>query len=294
MKRRTFLLSAASGCLCLLYPDSVSAMFPSKKRGSTAYSFVHLSDPQFGMFGAIEKHDSFEKETVLMQKAVDAVNRLKPKYVLITGDLVNDRNNEAQIKEYKRFISLIDKEIPVYDIPGNHDVGNDALAADVERYKEIFGSDRFSFGYKNTYVIGINTNLIWAGNTALEAEQSKWLKEELKKGRKYKYRIVAGHHPIYIEEPDEEKRYENFPLAKRSEYLNLFLDNHVDMYLSGHLHYPAGDSSAGVPLCTAGAVGYPIRGKSGINIVSVTSDGVNAKFFDFDNLPQSIDKGIIL
>lgn len=292
MKRRTFLLSAASSCLSLLYPDTVSAL-NSKKRGDTAYSFIHLSDPQFGMFGAFEKHNSLEKETILMQKAVDAINRLKPKYVLITGDLVNDRNNEEQIKEYKRLTSLINKKIPVYEIPGNHDVGNDALNEDVERYKERFGSDRFSFGYKNTYVIGINTNLIWGENIPLEAEQYNWLKEELKQGQKYKYRIVAGHHPIYVKEPNEQKSYENLSLAKRTEYLELFRNNRVNMYLSGHLHFPANDSSAGVPLCTAGAVGYPIRGKSGMNIISVTPSGVNAKFFDFENVPQSIDKGIL-
>lgn len=292
MNRRTFLLTATTGCFCSLFPEDILAF--AGKRGNTSYSFVHLSDPQFGMFGAFEKHDSLEKETQLMQRAVDAINRLKPKYVVITGDLVNDRKNEKQIKEYKRLVALIDKKIPVFAIPGNHDVGNDALNADLELYKQTFGADRFSFGYKNTYLMGINTNLIWAGNTALETEQAAWLKEELKKGQKYKYRIVAGHHPIYVKKPDEEKSYENLPFEKRTEYLKLFRDNHVDMYLSGHLHFPAADSSAGVPLCTAGAVGYPIRGKSGMNIVSVTPAGIKAEFFNFDRLPQSIDKGIVL
>ena len=164
----------------------------------------------------------------------------------------------------------------------------------MEQYKRNFRADRFSFSYKNTYIIGINTNLIWAGNTPLETEQTLWLQKELKKGQKYKYRIVAGHHPIYVNQPDEKKTYENLTPEKRTEYLELFRNNKVDIYLSGHLHFPASDRSAGVPLCTAGAVGYPIRGKSGMNIVSVTDAGVKASFFDFDQLPQSIDKGIIL
>ena len=289
MKRRTFLLSATSGCLALLLPNQASAIEGLRKKGGAEYSFIHLSDPQFGMFGSFEKHRSFEKETRLMQQAIDAINRLRPKYVLITDDLVHDRNNLAQVDEYKRLTALIDKKIPVYEVPGNHDVGNDATTDNVEQYKRNFGADRFSFSYKNTYIIGINTNLIWAGNTPLETEQTLWLQKELKKGQKYKYRIVAGHHPIYVNQPDE-----NLTPEKRTEYLELFRNNKVDIYLSGHLHFPASDRSAGVPLCTAGAVGYPIRGKSGMNIVSVTDAGVKASFFDFDQLPQSIDKGIIL
>ena len=294
MKRRTFLLSATSGCLALLLPNQASAIEGLRKKGGAEYSLIHLSDPQFGMFGSFEKHRSFEKETRLMQQAIDAINRLRPKYVLITGDLVHDRNNLAQVDEYKRLTALIDKKIPVYEVPGNHDVGNDATTDNVEQYKRNFGADRFSFSYKNTYIIGINTNLIWAGNTPLETEQTLWLQKELKKGQKYKYRIVAGHHPIYVNQPDEKKTYENLTPEKRTEYLELFRNNKVDIYLSGHLHFPASDRSAGVPLCTAGAVGYPIRGKSGMNIVSVTDAGVKASFFDFDQLPQSIDKGIIL
>ena len=294
MKRRTFLLSATSGCLALLLPNQASAIEGLRKKGGAEYSFFHLSDPQFGMFGSFEKHRSFEKETRLMQQAIDAINRLRPKYVLITGDLVHDRNNLAQVDEYKRLTALIDKKIPVYEVPGNHDVGNDATTDNVEQYKRNFRADRFSFSYKNTYIIGINTNLIWAGNTPLETEQTLWLQKELKKRQKYKYRIVAGHHPIYVNQPDEKKTYENLTPEKRREYLELFRNNKVDMYLSPHLHLPASDRSAGVPLCTAGAVGYPIRGKSGMNIVSVTDAGVKASFFDFDQLPQSIDKGIIL
>lgn len=294
MKRRTFLLSATSGCLALLLPNQASAIEGFREKENAEYSFIHLSDPQFGMFGSFEKHHSFEKETKLMQQAVDAINRLKPQYVLVTGDLVHDRNNLAQVAEYKRLTALIDKKIPVYEVPGNHDVGNDATVEDVEQYKKRFGADRFAFSYKNTYVIGINSNLIWAGNTPLEREQAQWLQKELKKGQKYKYRIVAGHHPIYVNQPDEKKTYENLPPEKRTEYLELFRNNKVDIYLSGHLHFPASNRSAGVPLCTAGAVGYPIRGKSGMNIVSVTDAGVKATFFDFGQLPQSIDKGIIL
>ena len=182
MKRRTFLLSATSGGLALLFPDKISAIEGFRKKGGAEYSFIHLSDPQFGMFGSFEKHSSFEKETKLMQQAVDAINRLKPKYVLITGDLVHDRSNHNQVAEYKRLTALIDKKIPVDEVPGNHDVGNNATTDDVEQYKKNFGADRFSFSYKNTYVIGINTNLIWAGNTPLETEQAQWLQKELKKG----------------------------------------------------------------------------------------------------------------
>ena len=42
---------------------------------------IQLSDTQFGMF---DKNKSFEKETVLYEKAVGGIKKLKPDFVVIT------------------------------------------------------------------------------------------------------------------------------------------------------------------------------------------------------------------
>jgi len=45
-----------------------------------------MSDPQFGMF---TKKPSFEHETVNLEFAIASANRLKPAFVVITGDLID-------------------------------------------------------------------------------------------------------------------------------------------------------------------------------------------------------------
>jgi len=51
-----------------------------------AQNFIQMSDPQFGMF---TKDASFEHETVNFEFAIATANRLKPAFVVITGDLIH-------------------------------------------------------------------------------------------------------------------------------------------------------------------------------------------------------------
>jgi Predicted phosphohydrolases len=55
-----------------------------------------------------------------MKKTVSHINKLHPDFVVITGDFVHDRNNIAQIEEFKRITSTINREIPVYLVPGKY------------------------------------------------------------------------------------------------------------------------------------------------------------------------------
>ncbi|MCD8471297.1 MAG: metallophosphoesterase [Parabacteroides chartae] len=101
MKKTTLFL------LGILFSLGISAQTP--------FYFIQLTDPQFGM---IDKNASLDKETALMEKAVKQINKLNPGFVVVTGDLVNDGNNADQIKEFKRILATLRKDIPVYLTPG--------------------------------------------------------------------------------------------------------------------------------------------------------------------------------
>src|SRR3954468_23756171 len=90
-----------------------------------AQTFFHLSDPQFGMY---TKNANFEHETVNFEFAIATANRLKPAFVIITGDLINEAGNAAQTAEYKRIAARLDPKIKLYSVPGNHDVQNEPTA----------------------------------------------------------------------------------------------------------------------------------------------------------------------
>ena len=89
----------------------------SKKSSTQNFYFIQMSDPQFGMF---TDNKSFEKETRNFEKAIAEANRLKPRFVVVTGDLVNRNGDAAQVAEYKRIAALLDPSIPLYNVPGNH------------------------------------------------------------------------------------------------------------------------------------------------------------------------------
>src|SRR3954452_20254615 len=88
----------------------------------TPFFWVHASDPQFGMYTG---NKDFAQETANWEFVIANVNRLKPAFLVVTGDLTNQEGNAAQIAEYKRINKKLDPAIHLYSVPGNHDVGND-------------------------------------------------------------------------------------------------------------------------------------------------------------------------
>ena len=50
-----------------------------------AQTFIQMSDPQFGMY---TKNANFEHETVNFEFAIANANRLRPAFVVITGETI--------------------------------------------------------------------------------------------------------------------------------------------------------------------------------------------------------------
>ena len=101
-----------------------------------AQNLIQRSDPQVGMF---TKDASFEHETVNFEFAIATANRLKPAFVVITGDLINKGGDAAQAAEFKRISAKLDPKVRLFSIPGNHDVGNEPTAESLALYRERFG-----------------------------------------------------------------------------------------------------------------------------------------------------------
>ena len=94
-------------------------------------TFMQLADTQFGMFRnfidltperladynsrglsvrRVEPFDGFAPETERFEKAVDAANTIRPAFVAICGDMVNDPTDEAQIAELNRISGGLSSE----------------------------------------------------------------------------------------------------------------------------------------------------------------------------------------
>jgi hypothetical protein len=84
---------------------------------------VHMPSP---IFSPTTGYDTDSTGTVDFREVIKDFNIIRPEFVLLTGDLVNegeleDYNNVREFTKAKRLLGEL--EVPVYLIAGNHDIG---------------------------------------------------------------------------------------------------------------------------------------------------------------------------
>jgi len=147
-------------------------------QSDSSFFFIQLADPQFGMYPT-GKDFSHERENV--SKAVKAINRLKPEFVVVCGDLVNSEGDLKQIAAFREEFGKIDKSIPLYLVAGNHDVENTPTDSSLLHYRNEFGPDYYTFERRGVRFIVINSSLIMDPAKVPEEarKQEDWLRVQL-------------------------------------------------------------------------------------------------------------------
>ncbi len=260
-------------------------------RAAEPFFFIQLSDPQLGMFTG---NKDFVQETANFEFAVATVNRLRPAFVVITGDLVNKPGDANQITEFQRIVGKIDAAIPVYNVAGNHDVENVPTPATIAFYTNQFGNDRYTFQREGFVGIVLNSSVIHSPQQTTNqlAEQERWLRTELARARdgRAQHIVVFQHHPWYLKTADEPDQYFNIPGERRATYLALFREFGVKHLFSGHYHRNAVARDGDMEAVTTGPVGMPQGGdKSGLRVVIVRDERIEHRYYHFGEMPNRID-----
>ena len=252
---------------------------------SASFFFLQLSDPQFGF---IDNNKSISAETEAMNKAVTAINQLKPPFVVITGDFVNNSKSKEQIAAYKSMIAQIDSSVKVYMIPGNHDIGKVSRAS-IDNYKKNYGETHFSFRYGDCTFIGIDSNIIKEEDKEREEVQFKWLEQELQKTKDARFKFVFTHCSVFLKRMDEPVNYSNFSLPMREKYVRLFQKYGVNAIFAGHLHNNAYGKVGNMEMITIGPVGKVLgTGYQGMNLVKVYPDRFISEFIALNQFPKEV------
>jgi hypothetical protein len=109
------------------------------------------------------------------EKVLTAVGKARPMFVLNTGDMIYGHTNLAVARRewqlYRQALAAL--RVPVYHVPGNHDIWD---AASEALYREICGPTYFAFDYGSVRVIGLDTE---SSQSRLGTEQFNWLKRQL-------------------------------------------------------------------------------------------------------------------
>lgn len=253
--------------------------------------FIEMSDPQMGMFA---KDANSLHEQANLQFAVDSINRLKPMFVVVSGDLVNRSGDPQEIAAYRSLIAKIDPAIPVYNVAGNHDVDNHPTPQTLATYRKVFGKDYYAFDASGIRGIVLDSNLIVAPeHVPGEAEaQLSWLQHELERAQRdhVENLYVFQHIPYFLAHADEPDQYYNVPLAIRRRYLELFHRFGVKCIFAGHYHQNRVAADGSLTMVTTGAVGLPHgQSRSGLRIVRVEDGSTESRFYDFGAVPDKID-----
>ena len=259
------------------------------------FFFIQLTDSQFGMCAS---DANFQQETANFEFAIATANRLRPAFVIVTGDLINKTGDPAQTAEYQRIVAKLDPVIPLYSLAGNHDVGNEPTPETIAAYRTEFGPDHFAFRSGPLLGIVLNSTLIRTADGAPQEADAlqKWLQPELEKRRgsdEIRHVIVFQHHPWFVERVDEPDAYNNLPLQKRTAWLSLFRQAGVTHVFAGHTHANSVAQFESLEMVVSCAIGKPMQKVgSGLRIVIVRDSGIEHRFFHLGEIPNQIDLAV--
>lgn len=250
---------------------------------SQAFTFIQVSDPQLGFY----EHGTIVRTEKMLNHAVDEINGRKPAFVIITGDLCDNADNVEQLDAYKKAVSRINRGIPLYQIPGNHDIQNGYSVQKYNDYLSRFGTDRFAFKYKGCTFIGFDSCCIkYEGSDAAEAEalQYAWLRQRLTEARGSRFIFLFCHNPVFYGRYDQPEDYNTFPERNRAKYLKLFKEFNVTAVFTGHTHHPLYTEHDGIGYIICGSCGTTFEGSpSGYNVVKVDKEGYSYEFTAIEN-----------
>ena len=280
------------------------------------FFFIQMSDPQFGMFAGFSGMDDsrilelrekmgfkirrapkttgFADETRLYEKAIAAANRLNPAFIVMSGDMVQNKDDASQLAELRRITGQLSSQIPIYWAAGNWDVGSTPTPETLTQYRERFGEDNYTFEYGGTSSIILNSSVAFDDSQVPQEwdRQVAFLRSSLREAQtKGSANIMVFlHHPLYDQDPEEADSWAVLPRDKRRVLLDIFETHRVTAVFSGHWHRCHYVNHKGIHMITTGPVGYPLGDDpSGLRIVKVFQDRIEHQYYGLDNLPETVE-----
>lgn len=223
----------------------------------------------------VPKVEGFEWDADRYRLAIDMANAMRPEFVVMGGDMIDDNTDEAQLEELLRITGDLDPAIPMLWVPGNHDIANDTVvptADSIAAYREVFGADFYTFDHGEARFVVLNTVVIDHPENVEDeyAEQLAFIEHELSQAGNRTHTILLGHHPFFVESADEDDTYWNIPLERRRPILDLVHRSGIRIAFAGHWHRNSLAYDGEFEMVTSGPVGYPLGSDpSGVRIVDV-------------------------
>jgi hypothetical protein len=302
-------------------PEHVEAIKPpatplpdeAASRGVTKFSFIAYGDTRGRRDGvAVQYEHSLIVDSMLAQIKKLQTTDYPVKFVLQSGDAVL---NGREVKQWNvSFVPLINRlttegGVPYFLVPGNHEATStesgmrnylDAVSTLIppdNSPRRLKGYATYSFGYGNTFVIGLDANI------ADDQKQYDWIKGQLDGLDRSRYVnvIVFCHQAPFSSGSHGGATVEPPTVALRKSYMPLFNANHVRLVFSGHEHlfehwverYTDAAGNHRMDLVISGGGGAPLYGYTGEPDLHDYLKANEATKMTLDHLVKpSVDKGL--
>ena len=255
------------------------------------FFFMLLADPQFGMAAdaGLERRNA--------EAAVAHINRLRPRFVVVLGDLTHAypgaKGHEEQVADFRRVFGRVDRDIPLLLLPGNHDLGKRATPEGLAAWRESFGDDYYAFWAGGMQGLVLNSHLYWDPSAApgeLE-RQEEWLAGRLAAARKDppRHLVVFQHHAWFMKSPEDPDGYDLIPRARRGPALAALKEAGVRYVFAGHYHGNVRARDGDLEMAVLGPLGKPLRkDPSGLGLVEVYPDRLRLTYHALEAVPESV------
>jgi len=239
-------------------PPRATIDFPLVRRArSTTFTFLHASDTHLS-----------EASVPRMRLLRALVEAKRPDFVILTGDLVRDalRVGEAEARGY---YELLEKElalfpVPVFTVPGNHDVfgierASSLVSPDHPMYgralcRSYMGPEYFSFTWGGIHFVGLQS--VDADDTRyyghIDTAQLEWVRRDLAQVPDGIPVVTFNHIPLvsaverlsgYTDDPpaptliriDGRMQYRHL-VSNAADLLERLGGHRLEIALGGHLH----------------------------------------------------------
>jgi len=275
-----------------------------------------LADPQFGMYAdqsgldnsrvealanmglkaaQVPRTTGFAYESARYERAIAAINRLGPDFVVTCGDMCNNKVDPTdELAELMRITAGLDPSIPMHWVAGNHDVTNEPTASSLARYRERFGDDLYSFDHGGSHFVVLNST-VWHEplNVGDELErQVEFLRADLRAALDSDSRhiIVFTHHPPFLTYVDEGDSWLVIPRERRRVMVDLLTAHGAKAVFAGHWHRNHIAYYGDLQVVCSGPVGLPLGDDpSGLRVVKVLDDRIEHRYYGLDEVPESVD-----
>ncbi len=243
-------------------------------------------------------------------KCIDALNELKPEFVLTGGDLIYDALGVGYERADSLFNIYVDmtKRInaQVYNTIGNHDIFGWYQKSNVSRdhsefgkimYEKRLGKTYYSFTHKyiKIFVLDSIEEVPEKGKYYgyINDEQLEWIKNELSKTDTTTLLIISTHIPFIttlsqIRGGSMTANERGLVVENAKEVLELFKNHNLKLVLQGHLHYYEElNIQNKIKFLTGGAVsGRWWRGdnqglQEGFVLIKIKDNQIDAKYYDY-------------